>query len=49
VWQVSGRNDVGYRERVELDQRYARQWSFFNDLAVLLRTPFAVLRRSGAY
>lgn len=49
VWQISGRNDVGYRERVQLDQNYARQWSFFGDLAVLLRTPFAVLRRSGAY
>jgi undecaprenyl-phosphate galactose phosphotransferase len=49
VWQISGRNDVGYRERVELDQNYSRHWSFMRDLAVLFRTPFAVFRRSGAY
>jgi exopolysaccharide production protein ExoY len=48
-WQVSGRNDVGYRERVELDRQYARQWTFLSDVALLLRTPFVVLRRSGAY
>jgi len=49
IWQVSGRNDTGYRQRVQLDQEYARNWSFGADLAVLLRTPIAVLRRSGAY
>ncbi len=49
IWQVSGRNDIGYAQRVQLDQQYARNWSFTADLAVLLRTPIAVLRRSGAY
>ncbi len=49
IWQVSGRNDTTYAERVQLDQHYARNWSFTNDIAVLLRTPIAVLRRSGAY
>ena len=49
IWQVSGRNDTGYTQRVRLDQHYARNWSFAADLAVLLRTPIAVLRRSGAY
>lgn len=49
IWQISGRNDIGYRERVQLDQNYARHWTFIADLAVLLRTPFVVLRRSGAY
>ncbi len=49
VWQISGRNDVGYRERVQLDQNYSRHWSFARDIAVLLKTPFAVFRRSGAY
>ncbi|MTK64717.1 MAG: sugar transferase [Methanobacterium sp.] len=48
-WQISGRNEVGYGERVRLDQHYARHWSFLGDIAVLLRTPKAVLRRSGAY
>ena len=49
IWQVSGRNDTGYTQRVQLDQHYARNWSFAADLVVLLRTPVAVLRRSGAY
>lgn len=49
VWQISGRNDVGYGERVQLDRDYARNWSFVNDLRLLLRTPQVVLRRSGAY
>ncbi len=48
-WQISGRNDIGYQERVELDQHYARHWTFIADIAVLLRTPSVVLRRSGAY
>lgn len=49
VWQVSGRNDTGYRQRVHLDQQYARHATFGGDIAILLRTPVAVLRRSGAY
>jgi len=49
VWQVSGRNDTGYRRRVHLDQQYARQSTLGGDIAILLRTPVAVLRRSGAY
>jgi undecaprenyl-phosphate galactose phosphotransferase len=49
LWQVSGRNDVDYGQRVRLDRTYARTWSFLGDLVLLLRTPLAVLRRSGAY
>lgn len=49
VWQISGRNDTGYGERVQLDKEYARNWSFLSDLRVLLRTPSVVLRRDGAY
>ena len=49
IWQVSGRNDTGYRQRVHLDQQYARRSTFTGDIAILLRTPVAVLRRSGAY
>ena|SRR5579859_2467560 len=49
IWQISGRNDTGYTKRVQLDQHYARNWSFTADIVVLLRTPIAVLRRSGAY
>ena len=47
-WQISGRNETGYRERVALDHAYVTQLSFFRDLAILLQTPAAVLSRRGA-
>ena len=49
LWQVSGRNDVNYAERVELDRRYAWSWSLKGDLVILVRTLGVVARRSGAY
>lgn len=49
LWQVSGRNDIDYRTRVELDARYASTWSLKADLTILLRTFKVVFRRSGAY
>jgi undecaprenyl-phosphate galactose phosphotransferase len=49
VWQVSGRNDVDYLERVQLDQDYARKWSLAHDCRILLKTPAAVLHKNGAY
>jgi exopolysaccharide production protein ExoY len=49
LWQVSGRNDIDYAERVAIDRRYAHTRSFWGDLAILFRTVGVVLRRSGAY
>lgn len=49
LWQVSGRNDTSYGQRVLLDSWYVRNWSLRNDLLILLKTVPAVLRRSGAY
>jgi lipopolysaccharide/colanic/teichoic acid biosynthesis glycosyltransferase len=49
LWQVSGRNDVSYERRVALDAWYVRNWSAWNDLAILARTVPAVLFRRGAY
>lgn len=49
LWQVSGRNDLTYDQRVALDSRYAREWSLRRDLAILGQTFGAVLRRAGAY
>lgn len=49
IWQISGRNDTGYGERVQMDRHYARNWGFISDVLILMRTPAAVLRRSGAY
>jgi exopolysaccharide production protein ExoY len=49
LWQISGRNDVGYRERVELDRSYARTRSFAGDLVIICKTVPAVLQRRGSY
>jgi lipopolysaccharide/colanic/teichoic acid biosynthesis glycosyltransferase len=49
LWQVSGRNNLSFEERVELDARYLRERSPLMDLAILLRTLGAVLRAKGAF
>jgi exopolysaccharide production protein ExoY len=49
LWQVSGRSDLSYRERVMLDVAYVRNWSFVGDLMILLRTVPAILLRRGSY
>jgi Undecaprenyl-phosphate galactose phosphotransferase WbaP len=49
LWQVSGRNDTSYEERVKLDTFYVRNWSVWLDLCILFRTIGTVLLRKGAY
>jgi Undecaprenyl-phosphate galactose phosphotransferase WbaP len=49
LWQVSGRNDTTYAERIELDSYYARHWSVWLDLYILIVTVKVVLFRQGAY
>lgn len=48
VWQIDGRADVKGALRIELDRTCLEQWSVRRNLAVLARTPVAVLRRAGA-
>jgi lipopolysaccharide/colanic/teichoic acid biosynthesis glycosyltransferase len=48
-WQVSGRSNTGYTERVAIDSYYVRNWSFWLDLIILARTVKIVLRGQGAY
>ncbi|MCB9871361.1 MAG: undecaprenyl-phosphate galactose phosphotransferase WbaP [Planctomycetes bacterium] len=48
LWQVSGRNNTTYPQRVALDAAYVRNWSIWLDLYVLYRTVKTVLRREGA-
>ena len=48
LWQVSGRSDTTYRERVELDTRYARTRSLPLDLRILCRTVIVVLAMRGS-
>ncbi len=49
LWQVSGRNDVDYDERILLDEYYAKNWSLWLDIELLFRTIGAVLKKKGAY
>lgn len=49
LWQVSGRSDVSYEERVRLDMYYIRNWNIWLDLQILWRTLPAVFFRRGAY
>jgi Undecaprenyl-phosphate galactose phosphotransferase WbaP len=49
LWQVSGRNDIGYDDRVRLDQFYIRHWSPWLDVYILAKTVTALLSRDGAY
>jgi len=48
-WQISGRNDTSYAQRVALDVAYVARPSLLTDVKILLRTPVAVLARRGAY
>lgn len=48
LWQVSGRNDTTYEERVTLDRTYVEQRSWWFDIVILFRTVRVVLNRSGA-
>jgi exopolysaccharide biosynthesis polyprenyl glycosylphosphotransferase len=47
LWQVSGRQDLSFADRVRLDLFYVENWSLAMDLFILLRTVPAVLRRTG--
>lgn len=49
LWQVSGRSDISYEERVRLDMYYVRNWSLWLDFQLLFQTIPAVLRAKGAY
>ena len=49
LWQVSGRNAVGYDERVQMDVSYIRNWSVWLDLVILAKLPAAILSSRGAF
>lgn len=48
-WQVSGRSEVAYPRRAELDLEYIRNWSLGSDLMIILRTIPVLLSREGAH
>lgn len=48
LWQVSGRSNLSFEERIELELFYARNWSFWMDIRILFKTIAVVFRRTGA-
>jgi Undecaprenyl-phosphate galactose phosphotransferase WbaP len=49
LWQVSGRSDTSYQQRVDYDRFYVYNWSVWLDLCILFRTIGTVLSRAGAF
>ncbi|MCR4821267.1 MAG: undecaprenyl-phosphate galactose phosphotransferase WbaP [Treponema sp.] len=49
MWQISGRSDTGYEERVTLDSYYIQNWSVWLDIWIIIKTVYVVLRGKGAY
>lgn len=47
-WQVSGRSDVNFDKRFEMDAYYARKKSLFLDLVIILKTPWVMISGKGA-
>lgn len=48
IWQVSGRSELSFDERIELELFYAQNWTFWMDIKILFRTIGVVLRKRGA-
>ena len=49
IWQVSGRNEIGFEQWMLLDLRYVENWSFVLDLQILWKTWSTVIRGQAAY
>ena len=49
MWQISGRSDTGYEERINLDAYYIQNWSVWLDVWIFIKTFYAVFKRKGAY
>lgn len=49
IWQVSGRNDISFEQRILLDAKYSKEINLARDFKILLKTPYVVLTRKGAY
>ena len=48
LWQVSGRSELSFEERIELELYYAQNWSFWLDLRIMFKTIGVVVRKTGA-
>lgn len=48
LWQVSGRSDLSFEDRIELELFYAQNWTFWLDIKILFKTLWVVLKGRGA-
>ncbi|MCL4389938.1 MAG: sugar transferase [Patescibacteria group bacterium] len=48
-WQVSGRSEVDFDKRIQLDAQYARKRDILYDILIMLKTPWAIIHGTGAY
>jgi len=48
TWQISGRSEISWERRMEIDVEYVEQRSLIGDIWIMLRTPWAILARRGA-
>ncbi|MDY5684037.1 MAG: undecaprenyl-phosphate galactose phosphotransferase WbaP [Treponema sp.] len=49
MWQISGRSDTGYEERITLDTYYIQNWSVWIDIWIIIKTFWVVIKGKGAY
>lgn len=49
LWQVSGRNNTDYSNRIYLDAWYVKNWSLWSDIVIMFKTVNVVLNKNGAY
>ena len=49
MWQISGRSDTGYEERITLDTYYIQNWSVWIDIWIIIKTFWVVIKGKGFY
>ena len=49
MWQISGRSDTGYEDRITFDTYYIQNWSVWLDIWILIKTVWVVIKGKGAY
>ena len=48
LWQVNGRSDVRFEDRLDMDIKYHKNHSFFKDMSILMKTIKRVFTKKGA-
>lgn len=48
-WQVGGRSEIPFQGRLKIDAKYAQKRSLLEDIKIILRTPFVIIKGKGAY